>query len=878
MAGYDPVPDVGTPATAPDVYQRVGTNPWAGVAHLGESISKVGDFYDESAVDDAFNQLQKKGTSLLYGDGTLGPDGQPKPGYMGLNGKAALEGRLGVQQSLDDQITSLTDGLGNDALKQAFKTRAASYSTGFFGQVGSHSQTQSKVWYGAVNDATATNQLDMIAANTGFDPKVFLNATAALTDARMKTAQLAGASPGDEVWNATLAGAKQEATKAQALAINTNDPEKALSFIQSNKTILGTEYDNLYATVKAGAIATAGDNLGTQALTDHAATGAPMVRVPSQPGDPAWLDTYYGNVKAQESAGDPNAKSKTSSALGWFQITNGTARGIEQAHPELGLHGNWRTDPEQATRAYAALTKDNARYLTQNRVPITPGNLYLAAFFGPAGAAHVYDQSASTPMEQAVSEQVLNANSWLRGKTVGDIKAWAARHAGKGIDPSLGGAGGVAAVQPAQQPAQADVGHPDAVGQAPVAVPPPQEAVAPPPDLTAGSTPAGTASAKASNNHNILDADDTELVAKYGVDGARQVKQHAIAVATQQLSALQVAADQTVAQKRAANETAANGYVTKMLTGGNIFALLPQIANDQNLTSETKLSLTNALTAHSDRTVEGATAAYGDGYWDAFKRVILPPGDPNRLADPVEILRMAAPGPNGEAPAITLDGVAKLQGELTTAKKSTDSSAVQKAKASLEAYAKSKLSNQEDPNPALGSPGHKDPIGERAFNATFIPKFESAFDAAVARGDDVFATFLTKENVDKMMQGIRDPQEVAMQKILGGVPEYQGPPAPEGVDVEAWQTIAQHAPATFIGQDGNPTINWPGILERLVKNPTPDAMWHFDQNFGKGNGFTAKDVLDALGVEPGAAPVPAEPPVVDANQALRDSLPMPAGS
>lgn len=881
---YNPVPDV-QPSNLPDAYQRADTSGFEGITALGQAATKAADFYDQAAVDDGFNQLQQKGTSLLYGTGNTGPGGTGgQPGYLSLNGKAALDGRPQVQQQLDGYIDTLSQGFSSDEQRQAFKTRAASYRTGFFTDVGSHSDAQSNTWYGEVNNATANNQLDLIATNTDFDPGRFSSATHSLIDARMKAAQLAGAQPGDPVWTAAFNGARQEAVKTQALAIATKDPSKALDFVETNKGMLGTDYDNVYSDLRARSIAVDGGALATQAMGNHAASGGSLVRVP-QTGIPNWSDQYYTNISASESGNNPNARSKTSTALGPFQILDGTARAIEQAHPELGLTGDWRRDPVQARKGYAAFTADNAQFLSSRGVPITPGNLYLAAFFGGPGAAHFHDLPDSTPMNQAVDQRVWSANSGLfvnadkSIKTVGDIRAWAARAAGKGIDPAAGGIGGAAPAgqQPPAQDAAApaapiDVGHPDNVLQFPVNVPPGAPAVPPAADVeqaaTIGTTPAGSASAKAQIIQSILDSDDSALVAKYGVEGAQQVKANAISTVNQQLSALQVAADQTAAQKKAANDQAMNGYVTKMLTPGtDLTGMQQHMATDPNLTGEAKLSLNSALVAHADNSVSGATAAYGDGYYDTMKRILASPGDPNRIGDASSILQMAVPGPNGETPQLTLAGASKLQTMMTEVQKNPDQAAVNDTKASLMTYARTKLTNSHDPF-FPGDTSGIDPTGERIFHKTFVPKFEAAYSQWINDGKDPWQ-FLTSDNVDKLSQGLRSPGGMAMAKLQAmqtgvDLSDVQVPPAPPGVDGDGWKLVVTSVPATPDGKTW-PIQNWTATVNKLVSNPTPDAMAQWNTKFGADGALAAQNVLDVLGVK-SVEPKPEAPPKpVDQN-------------
>lgn len=849
--------------TAPDAFQRtqpVAAQALSGVGQdvsgLGESIFKTADVYSQAAVDNGFNDLQDTYTKLMYGDPgkkIAGPDGQEMEdtGYLGLKGRQALDARPAVEAKMNERIAAIKAGLATPEQEQAFETASRRYRSTALSTIGSHAEQQSNAWATNVNTATIKNTFDSVT-RAPLDPHTMAAASADATKAYIQNAVLLGANPNDPndpLIKDAISKARRGVLTAQVNAIGATDPSTALRILQKNKDIAGTDYDNLYTTLRTRAVAADGDSLAKSTIEKYAADGTPLVRVPGTGSEPAWIDTYLGNVKAQESGGDPNARSATSSATGLFQFIDSTWHGMMQRHPELGLTADGRKDPVQQEKAARAFTADNASALTQSRVPVTPGNLYLAAFFGAGGASHLYDLPSNTPMEQAMSGQVLQSNAWLRGKTVGDIRTWAAQKAGKGIDGAQGGVGGAPAEAPAR-PLVVDVGHPDVVAQTAPQMPSADPAVVQPliPEVaTAGTTPSGSASARASMIQDIMNS-----------EAPQDVKDHAIANVKQYMADLQIAADSTAAQKKAANETAMNGYVTKMLTpSADLTGMQQQIAQDPNLTAESKLSLSTALTAHADRTVQGANAAYGPSFWDVRNRVLLPYGDPQRISDPNDVLKMAAPGPNGEAPLLTLDGAQKITTTMQDVRKDSGSEAMQKAKASIEAYAKSQLSNQRDSNPLTNDPGHPDPIGEAAFTGTFVPKFEAAFDKWVSDGKNPWE-FLTKDNADKMMQGIRDPQEVAMQKILGGIPEYAGPAAPAGVDEKAWQGIVQHAPASFIGQNGQPTVDWPGILTTLASNPSPTAMHWFDQKYGKGNGFTAKDVLDALGVESGAAPaVPA---------------------
>lgn len=803
------------------------------VSQFGDALSNTADFYSKAALDDQFNQLEKKGNDLLYG-GT-GPGAQP--GYLTLNGKQAMDGRPSVEQSLDGWIKEAGGQFQSDAQKAAWQQRAEAYQNNFSRTVGSHADSETQTWVTTVNQTSAKLAQDRIAADPT-NPKALASGFADLLNAYTKNAELAGASKGDPVWSAAVRSAQKDALIAQVSSLGATDPSRALNIVQKNRDLLGTDFDNVYTTLRTRAVADSGEKLAQTAMQTYGSTGKPLVRVPGQTGLPDWSDSYFANVKAQESGGNANAKSSTSSATGLYQFTTGTWNGMMRAHPELGLSADGRTDPAQQEKAVRAYTADNATALSQHKVPITPGNLYLAAFFGSGGAAHLYDLPGSTPMDQAVSGDVLKANGWLRGKTVDDVRQWAASKAGKGIDPAAGGTGG-GAPSPS---APVNVGHPDAISQQPVQVPPPpQDAtiaapVAPAPS-DVGSTPEGSASAKAQMVQAVLDS-----------DAEWPVKEHAISVINEQMAALQIAADSTAAAKKAANDDATNKYVTTMLSPNADFAKLRQsIVQDQDLTGEAKLSLTNALTAHADGTVQGDMAKYGPAYFDVMKRVIADPGNPLRISDPTEVLKMAAPGPYGEPPSLTLDGANSINQMITTSNKSPADASVTSAKVGLVNYAKQKLSYEQDVGPLQ----IKDPKGEALFNGQFIPKFEKAYSDWVAAGKAPF-DFLTQENVDKLIAGMRNPHEMAMEKLqaMSGVDvsTIQAPPPPAGADADGWKLIVNSPPRLASGQAAPPD-KWAQAVQLLAQEPNAQRMGQFDQFFGT-SGVTASDVLDVLGIKP----------------------------
>lgn len=121
-----------------------------------------------------------------------------------------------------------------------------------------------------------------------------------------------------------------------------------------------------------------------------------------------------------ESGMNPNAKAATSSAGGLFQFIDSTAS-------QYGLTN--KLDADANADAGVRLTRDNINGLRRElgREP-TPGEVYLAHFSGFGAARKLGAASPDTPTDQIFSPQAIRANaSILRGKTAGEVRAWADR-------------------------------------------------------------------------------------------------------------------------------------------------------------------------------------------------------------------------------------------------------------------------------------------------------------------------------------------------------------------------------------------------------------------------------------------------------------------
>jgi hypothetical protein len=171
----------------------------------------------------------------------------------------------------------------------------------------------------------------------------------------------------------------------------------------------------------------------------------------------------------RESAMNPSARARTSSAAGLFQFIEQTWLGTVKAHGAKhgygqyadliyrGGDGRWRVegsarnvvldlrfDPQAASTMAAELTASNAAYLRgrSGREP-GAGDLYAAHFLGPAGAAQLMDAMDRRPGASAAAlfPEAAAANRPIfyrdgRPATVAEVHANLQRSAGDGAPAS----------------------------------------------------------------------------------------------------------------------------------------------------------------------------------------------------------------------------------------------------------------------------------------------------------------------------------------------------------------------------------------------------------------------------------------------------------
>jgi hypothetical protein len=342
------------------------------------------------------------------------------------------------------------------------------------------------------------------------------------------------------------------------------------------------------------------------------------------------------------------------------------------------------------------------------------------------------------------------------------------------------------------------------------------------------------------------------------------VRAHAISYVHQTLAAQEIAENNTAKANKEQVEQAANEYTMAMHTGQFTPDMYAKLVTDPRLDSnwKTRDDLINIARTQSGTDTINATLQYGPGFWSAYKAITAPPGDPNRITDPTMLLSRAGPGGD-----LTLAGVQKLTQASHEIRKSVDDSAVHTTKAGLISYAKRQLSFESDTGP-IKIP---DPKGEAIFNSVFIPKFEAAYDKFVKDGGNPWE-FLTRDNVDKLMAGMRPKAQMDMDRITatgqatGDQADQTVPPAPQGTDQTKWNEVMGVRPILPSGQPVHP-LNWAKSIEILRADPSDRIKAAFNKTF---TGFDADTILGKLG---NAAPSAAAPSLaVPAKSAAKPLL------
>lgn len=184
-------------------------------------------------------------------------------------------------------------------------------------------------------------------------------------------------------------------------------------------------------------------------------------------------EDYSNRIIGIESSGNPNAKNTNSTATGLGQFIESTWIDMMKRHkPELYNKLSrrdllqLRLDPNLNREMTVKFTEENMSYLSSRGFDTTPGNVYLAHFLGPAGAAKALSANDSTTVEAAMGSSVTAANPFLKDWTIGQLKAWATRKmagstGGASSGPTVSQVPFTPSIDPVQQTQRPEVAAPE---------------------------------------------------------------------------------------------------------------------------------------------------------------------------------------------------------------------------------------------------------------------------------------------------------------------------------------------------------------------------------------------------------------------------------
>ena len=144
------------------------------------------------------------------------------------------------------------------------------------------------------------------------------------------------------------------------------------------------------------------------------------------------VEVLVDQIIRVESGGNASAKNPLSSATGLGQFIASTwLRMMQQYRPDLASSMSreallaLRNDPTISKEMVTALAREGESYLRARGHQITAGRLYLCHFLGAEGANMVLSAQDTQLVVDVMGQGVINANPFLAGKTIANVKDWA---------------------------------------------------------------------------------------------------------------------------------------------------------------------------------------------------------------------------------------------------------------------------------------------------------------------------------------------------------------------------------------------------------------------------------------------------------------------
>jgi hypothetical protein len=385
---------------------------------LGAGIAKVAEakVYKAALKDDAdsragLNDYIDYTRDVLY---------DPNSGAMVQTGANALgENRKAAEERLAERRAQIAEKLGPGARKifeQAADRLDDTAADGLIRKEGAELRDYSNKQF----EATAENFLGIAMDNYDDDDKWNQYTNAAIAEV-VNAGQLNGLPP--EAISAKVQDIKRNSHGNRAIRIAYDDVGKADAYLDAHREDLGeAEYSRLKTGMEAAVV-----EHKAQKVIDDMAGGDGYIGSAGEV-DALGRERY---IVGPESGGNPNAKNPMpgQTATGSVQFTAGTYREwVRKVNPEwaVGLSDEeilaTRTDPTKEAEIYRAFRDNNLAVLAKNGHADTPRNRYVMHHFGVGDGPKMLAVEAAgqgnLPLVDIVGQAVIDANPYLKGKTV----------------------------------------------------------------------------------------------------------------------------------------------------------------------------------------------------------------------------------------------------------------------------------------------------------------------------------------------------------------------------------------------------------------------------------------------------------------------------